>query len=73
MIGLQAVDSDNKTNLIVRNLPSVTTEEDLQTIFGPCGPIDSAKIMYDPVTGLHRGFGFVKFLTPQSGAPVSSP
>jgi RNA recognition motif-containing protein len=60
--------SDTNTNLIVRNLPAVTTEEDLQTIFGPCGPIDSAKIMYDPVSGLHKGFGFVKFLSNKAAA-----
>ncbi len=46
--------------LFVGNLPHEMTENELQEIFAEVGPVVSAKIITDRMTGLPRGFGFVE-------------
>ena len=41
------------------------TQEQLQLLFGQVGPVDSAKIVLDKVTGQSLCYGFVKFKSPE--------
>ena len=47
-------------NVIVRNIPFRTQEEDLERLFEDCGYIKNCKIMRNP-NGSSKGFGFVDF------------
>jgi cold-inducible RNA-binding protein len=49
--------------LYVGNLPYETGETQLQELFGPCGAVDTVRIMRDIATGRARGFGFVEMTT----------
>ena len=49
--------------LFVGNLPFDTTEQDLQTLFGAAGTVESVNVMRDMATGRARGFGFVEMST----------
>jgi hypothetical protein len=53
----------DKSNLIVNYLQTNVTEEDLNTLFGAFGLIQSLKIVRDKATGISMGFGFVNFET----------
>jgi cold-inducible RNA-binding protein len=46
--------------LYVGNLAYETTEEDLQTLFGEAGAVDTVRVMRDMATGRARGFAFVE-------------
>ena len=46
--------------LYVGNLPYDTGEQDLQTIFGAAGTVESVNVMRDMATGRARGFAFVE-------------
>lgn len=46
--------------LYVGNLPWSTTDEELNSIFGQHGKVESAKVIVDHQTGRSRGFGFVE-------------
>lgn len=47
------------TKLFVGNLSFNTTENDLQELFAPYGPVQSVDMIMDRMTGRPRGFGFV--------------
>src|SRR5580765_1807066 len=47
------------TKLYVGNLSYDTTENDLQDLFSPHGPVTEVNLMMDRATGRPRGFGFV--------------
>jgi cold-inducible RNA-binding protein len=46
--------------LYVGNLPYDTGEQDLQTLFGEAGAVESVNVMRDMATGRARGFAFVE-------------
>jgi RNA recognition motif-containing protein len=46
--------------LYVGNLPFSSTEEDLRTLFGRHGSVESVKVITDRETGRPRGFAFVE-------------
>jgi RNA recognition motif-containing protein len=46
--------------LYVGGLPYSTTQEALQAAFEKAGPVSSATIIVDKMTGKSRGFGFVE-------------
>ena len=48
--------------LYVANLPPHYEEEDLKTLFGPYGLVQSVKIVLDHTTGLSKGYGFVQMM-----------
>ncbi len=48
------------TKLYVGNLSFDTTTQDLETMFGESGTVQSANIIEDRETGRSRGFGFVE-------------
>ena len=47
--------------LYVGNLPYQFTSQDLREAFASFGPVRSADVMIDRMTGRSRGFGFVEF------------
>jgi RNA recognition motif-containing protein len=50
----------------VGNLPFSFTPQDLEALFGPFGPVRSAEVIMDRVTGRSRGFGFVEMESAQA-------
>jgi cold-inducible RNA-binding protein len=46
--------------LYVGNLSYGTTDSDLQGLFEPHGPVQSAQVIMDRDTGRSKGFGFVE-------------
>ena len=51
------------TKLYVGNLPYDTSDQDLQTLFGGVGTVESVNLMRDMATGRARGFAFVEMAT----------
>ncbi|XP_048042444.1 ELAV-like protein 2 [Megalobrama amblycephala] len=56
---------DSKTNLIVNYLPQNMTPDELKSLFGSIGDIESCKIVRDKITGQSLGYGFVNYVDPQ--------
>ena len=48
------------TKLFVGNLAFQTTSQELQTLFGQAGTVESASVIEDRETGRSRGFAFVE-------------
>lgn len=48
------------TRLYVGNLPFSATENELRTVFGEFGTVETAELVMDRATGRPRGFGFVQ-------------
>lgn len=46
--------------LFVGNLPYETMEQDLETLFGQAGQVETVTVVRDRVTGRARGFAFVE-------------
>jgi len=46
--------------LYVGNLPFTATEDDIRTLFGTHGTVESVAVITDRETGRPRGFGFVE-------------
>ena len=53
--------------LYVGNLSFNTTENDLQDLFSPFGPVTETALIQDRTTGQSRGFGFVTMGTAAAG------
>ena len=51
------------TKLYVGNLSYETTENDLQDLFGACGPVSEVNLILDRATNRSRGFAFVTMAT----------
>jgi RNA recognition motif-containing protein len=61
------------TKLYVGNLSFNTSTQDLETLFGESGTVQSANIIEDRETGRSRGFGFVEMSTPaEAQAAIAS-
>ena len=58
--------------LFVANFPYSTTNEELNTLFGPHGQVLSVKIATDRETGRSRGFGFVEMGSAADGQKAIS-
>uniref|UniRef100_A0A8V0XT02 ELAV-like protein n=1 Tax=Gallus gallus TaxID=9031 RepID=A0A8V0XT02_CHICK len=56
---------DSKTNLIVNYLPQSMTQEELKSLFGSIGEIESCKLVRDKITGQSLGYGFVNYVDPK--------
>jgi len=50
--------------LLIRNLPRSTTEVELRVLFECYGAVQSCNLVFDTVTGISRGFGFVTMPKP---------
>jgi RNA recognition motif-containing protein len=55
--------------LYVGNLSYSTTEDELRQLFAEVGPVVSANLVTDRMTGQSRGFGFVE-MESQRSAPA---
>ncbi|MFN9742109.1 MAG: RNA recognition motif domain-containing protein [Acidobacteriota bacterium] len=53
--------------LYVGNLSFQTTSEDLESLFGRVGTVESASVVSDRDTGRSRGFGFVEMASAAEG------
>jgi RNA recognition motif-containing protein len=53
------------TKLYVGNLSYDTTENDLQDLFGSCGPVSEIELIIDRATNRSRGFAFVTMESPE--------
>ncbi|MCB9260755.1 MAG: RNA-binding protein [Flavobacteriales bacterium] len=54
-------------NLVVKNLPESYNAHYLEMLFNPFGEIDYVKVVYDRVTGEHKGMGFVEMVNEKDG------
>uniref|UniRef100_A0A7I4E3X5 Branchpoint-bridging protein n=1 Tax=Physcomitrium patens TaxID=3218 RepID=A0A7I4E3X5_PHYPA len=57
---------DDDANLYVGYLPSTVDDEGLARLFAPFGAVEHAKVIRDRLTGVTKGYGFVKFSDPSS-------
>ena len=60
------------TKLYVGNLSFNTSSEQLETIFGEAGTVQSASVVEDRETGRSRGFGFVEMSTKEEAQAAIS-
>ena len=58
--------------LYVGNLSFQTSSEDLQSLFGQVGTVESASVVEDRDTGRSRGFGFVEMSSKEEGEAAIS-
>jgi len=58
-------ESYDPSKLIVNYLPVTMTSVGLKELFAPYGNVEDAKIVLDRVNKTSRGYGFVKFSTPE--------
>ncbi|XP_077400311.1 ELAV-like protein 2 isoform X2 [Vanacampus margaritifer] len=56
---------DSKTNLIVNYLPQSMAQDELKSLFGSIGEIESCKLVRDKITGQSLGYGFVNYVEPK--------
>jgi RNA recognition motif-containing protein len=54
------------TKLYVGNLAYSLTENDLEDMFSPHGPVSEVNLMLDRATGRPRGFAFVTMASPEA-------
>ncbi|HNR07679.1 MAG TPA: RNA-binding protein [Saprospiraceae bacterium] len=54
-------------NIYVSNLGYQANDEDLKSLFSAFGPVVSAKVIMDKITGRSRGFGFVEMTNEADG------
>ncbi|XP_010264378.1 PREDICTED: splicing factor 1 [Nelumbo nucifera] len=59
--GAKAVKEYDDTNLYIGYLPPTLDDDGLIRLFSPFGDIVMAKVIKDRVTGLSKGYGFVKY------------
>lgn len=57
---------DDRCNLIVNYLPQSITEERMRNMFSPFGTLESCKLMIDKHTKQSLGYGFVRYVNPDS-------
>ena len=60
------------TKLYVGNLSFNTSTQDLETMFGESGTVQSASLIEDRETGRSRGFGFVEMSSKAEGETAIS-
>lgn len=59
--GLKPAKEIDDTNLYIGYLPPTLEDDGLISLFSPFGDIVMAKVIKDRVTGLSKGYGFVKY------------
>ncbi|XP_014670348.1 PREDICTED: ELAV-like protein 3 isoform X2 [Priapulus caudatus] len=65
-------ESKPKTNLIVNYLPQTMTQEEIKSLFGSIGEIESCKLIRDKTTGQSLGYGFVNYCRVEDAAKAIS-
>jgi len=61
-------EEEDQTNLIVNYLPQHVSEERLREMFSKFGELEHVKLMLDKGTRQSMGYGFVKYVKPESAA-----
>jgi RNA recognition motif-containing protein len=59
---------DDKRNLIVNYIPNTLTPAAFRNMFTPFGSIEKCRIVFDKLTGLGMGYGFVKYQTAEAAS-----
>jgi ELAV like protein 2/3/4 len=54
--------NESKTNLIVNYLPQTFSYDELKSLFGRFGKLESCKLVFDKMTGQSLCYGFVNFV-----------
>ena len=54
-------------NIYIGNISYQTTEDDVSTLFGEHGAVDSVHLISDRETGRSKGFGFVEMPNDEEG------
>ena len=57
------IQDDTKTNLIVNYLPQNMTQDEVRSLFGNIGELESCKLIRNKATGQSLGYAFVNYLT----------
>jgi len=57
--------------LFIGNLPSSTTEKDLETLFLEFGTVRSSKLVSDVFSGKCKGFGFIEMEGHEARAAIA--
>jgi RNA recognition motif-containing protein len=60
------------TKIYVGNLPFTATEEDVRTLFGSHGNVESVALPTDRETGRPRGFGFVQMASADAANAIGA-
>lgn len=60
------------TKIYVGNLPFTATEEELRTLFGAHGAVESVALPTDRETGRPRGFGFVQMSSSDAATAINA-
>lgn len=60
---LENVVDDTKTNLIVNYLPQNMTQDEVRSLFGNIGELESCKLIRNKATGQSLGYAFVNYLS----------
>ena len=58
--------------LFVGNLPYETTEQELETLFGQAGQVETVSVVRDRATGRPRGFAFVEMASDEDAQKAIS-
>ena len=58
--------------LYIGNLPYSATDEQLRSVFGEYGDLNSVTVIIDRETGRSRGFGFVEFASDEDARNAMS-
>lgn len=59
--GFNSTAPHNDPNVYVYHLPAETEDVHLLQRFAKYGPVQSVKVIRDPISGLCRGFGFIRY------------
>lgn len=60
------------TKIYVGNLPFTATEEDVRSLFGSHGNVESVALPTDRETGRPRGFGFVQMASADAANAIGA-
>ena len=61
-------EADVLRNLMINYIPTQVDEAYLRQMFEAYGPVESVKIVYDKENNMSKGYGFVKYRSPQSAS-----
>lgn len=71
--GIKPIKEYDETNLYIGYLPPTLEDDGLIRLFSPFGTIVNAKVVKDKVTGMSKGYGFVKYSdVQQANAAITS-
>uniref|UniRef100_A0A915E5D1 RRM domain-containing protein n=3 Tax=Protostomia TaxID=33317 RepID=A0A915E5D1_9BILA len=60
--GSSATENEKITNLIINYLPQNMSQDEVRSLFGSMGEVESCKLVRDKVTGQSLGYAFVNYM-----------